>query len=254
MSAPPQRMLREIGAFLESAAARTTVVLVLEDLHWSDHATADLVSFLAERRDPARLLVIGTYRPAEASTQDHPIREVKRTLRSHRRCVELALDYLSAASVREYLARRFGDEVVDLATLIHARTDGNPLFVVAIVEELVRRGQLVDTGSGWAVGGERAREDVAVPEDLLEMFTAQFNHLGADERAVLEAASVAGVSSMPWTVARAIGRDADEVEGVAQRLVRSNLFLNVAPRAEDRGAALHYQFPHPLPPHPTPPH
>ena len=146
MSAPPERMLREIGAFLESWATRSTIVLVLEDLHWSDNATADLLSFLAQRRDPARLLILGTFRPVEAGTHDHPIREVKQTLRARRRCVDLALDYLSTAEVREYLRGRFGDEIPDLAPLIHQRTDGNPLFVVALVEELIRRGQLARDG------------------------------------------------------------------------------------------------------------
>jgi predicted ATPase len=133
MSAPPERMLREIGAFLESVAAQPTIVLLLEDLHWGDHATASLLAFLAERRDHARLLIIGTYRPVEATIQDHPIREITRTLRAHRRGIELALDYLSVSDVRRYLHGRFGDGVRDLGA--HSpRTDGNPLFVVAIVE------------------------------------------------------------------------------------------------------------------------
>ena len=166
MSAPPERMLREIGAFLESWATGSTIVLVLEDLHWSDNATADLLSFLAQRRDPARLLILGTFRPVEAATHDHPIREVKQTLRARRRCVDLALDYLSTAEVREYLRGRFGDEIPDLAPLIHQRTDGNPLFVVALVEELIRRGQLALTGGGWAMSVAAEDVQLAVPEDL----------------------------------------------------------------------------------------
>ena len=166
MSAPPERMLREIGAFLESWATGSTIVLVLEDLHWSDNATADLLSFLAQRRDAARLLILATFRPVEASTHDHPIREVKQTLRARRRCVDLALDYLSTAEVREYLRGRFGDEIPDLAPLIHQRTDGNPLFVVALVEELIRRGQLALTGAGWAMGVAAEDVQLAVPEDL----------------------------------------------------------------------------------------
>ncbi|HYB41020.1 MAG TPA: AAA family ATPase [Candidatus Methylomirabilis sp.] len=245
MAASPQRMLREIGAFLESMAARSTVILVLEDLHWSDHATTDLVSFLAERRDPAHLLMIGTYRPAEASTHEHPIREVRRTLRSHRRCVDLALDYLSAADVREYLQRRFGDRVQDVAPVIHRRTDGNPLFVVALVEELIRRGELTDAGGGWVADSAR-HADLAVPLDLLEMVTAQFQSLGADARAVLEAASVAGVSFAPWTVARALGRDPEDVEAVALYMVRSHMFLTGSGRAEDSGPARLYEFSHAL--------
>lgn len=246
MHAHPERMLREIGTFLESLAAHSMVVLVLEDLHWSDNATIDLLSFFAERRDPARLLIIGTYRPAEASTHEHPIRQVKQTLRSRRRCIDIALDYLSVENVREYLHMRFGDEVSDLAPLIHERTDGNPLFVVAIVEELIRRGQLTDTSGNWAVGIAADRVDLALPDDLLEMVTAQFQSLSAEERSVLEAASVAGVSFAPWTVARALGRDAEEVEAVSQRMVRARLFLNAAGRTEDSGSGKLYDFIHAL--------
>jgi DNA-binding winged helix-turn-helix (wHTH) protein/tetratricopeptide (TPR) repeat protein len=245
MNTAPQRMLREIGAFLESMAAQSTVVFVLEDLHWSDHATTDLLSFLAERRDPARLVLIGTYRPAEASARDHPIREVNRTLRSHRRCVDLRLDYLSAANVREYLRRRFGDQAQDLAQVVHERTDGNPLFVVAIVEELIRRGHLKATDRGWVVNVATDRVDLVVPNDLLDMFAAQFHRLTDDERAVLEVASVAGVSFAPWMVARALGRDVDDVEAVAQGLVKSHLFLNVSSHVED-GLARRYGFGHAL--------
>ena len=243
LSAPPQRMLREISAFLETVAARSTVVLVLEDLHWSDHATTDLVSFLAERPDRARLLIIGTYRPAEASTQDHPIRQVKQTLRAHRRCVELSLDYLSLASVREYLGRRFGEPAPDLAPLVHRRTDGNPLFVVAIVEELIRSGRLVQTDGIWAVDATAGTVDLAVPDDLVEMFTAQFQRLAAEEREILEAGSVVGMGFAARAVARALGRDVDGVEAVTERLVRSRLFLNAASLPD---AAAHYEFSHAL--------
>ena len=213
LSAPPERMLREIGAFLEAIAAKSTIVLVLEDLHWSDHTTTDFLGFLAERRDPARLLVVGTYRPAEASTQDHPIRELKRTLRSHHRCVDLALGYLSVADVGEYVRRRFGPQVQGLAPVIHRRTDGNPLFVVAILGELIRRAQLVTTDAGWAMDLTGDRLELAVPEDLLDMVTAQFHGLSADERSVLEAASVVGVTFTPAAVAHALGRAAEDGAG-----------------------------------------
>ena len=246
MTAPPQRMLREIGAFLESMAADSTVALVLEDLHWSDHATTDFLSFMAERRDPARLLIVGTYRPAEASTRDHPIREVRRTLRAHGRCVDLALDYLSIGSVREYLQRRFGDRAQDLAPLVHARTDGNPLFVVAIVEELIRRDQLTSTRDGWVVKVASDPANLAVPSDLVEMFTAQFQNLTAEERAVLEAASVAGPNFTPWTVARALGRDIEHVEATAQHMAWSHLFLRAASPEANSKLAANYDFAHAL--------
>src|SRR5262245_13731375 len=247
MTAPPERMLREIGAFLESAAGRSTIVLLLEDLHWSDNATADLLSFLAERRDPARLLVIGTFRPAEASTHEHPIREVRQTLRAHRRCVDLALDYLSTSEVAEYLRDRFGKAMEKLAALVHHRTDGNPLFVVALVEELIRREQLVRTDRGWVSSAPPDRLELAIPEGLLEMVSMQFQSLPADERLLLEAASVVGATFTPATVARTVGREAEGVDAVSQQMVRAHLFLSAsAGGTGDRTPALRYEFAHAL--------
>src|SRR5262249_58741867 len=100
---PPERMLREGARALEAIGTESTVVLVLEDLHWSDAATVDFLSYIAQRPDPARLLVIGTYRSAEASAHEHPIRDVARTLRVRRRSVDLALDFLSLADIQAYL-------------------------------------------------------------------------------------------------------------------------------------------------------
>ena len=124
--------------------------------------------------------MIGTYRPAEASVSEHPIREIKQTLLLHRRCSDLALDYLSAADVREYLRSRFGDEIQDLAPMIHDRSDGNPLFVVALTEELIRRGWLTESNGRWMMGAPGDRALLAVPIDLQETITLQFQGLDAE--------------------------------------------------------------------------
>jgi hypothetical protein len=62
-------MLRELAETLDALAIAQPLVLVLEDLHWSDHATLDLLVWLARRREPPRLLVVGTYRPVEVIVQ-----------------------------------------------------------------------------------------------------------------------------------------------------------------------------------------
>ncbi len=102
-----ERMLRELAEALEVITAERPLVLVLEDLHWSDVSTLDLLSMLAHRQERARLLIIGTYRPVEVLTRDHPLKGIKQELQLHGQCEELALDFLSEAAVAEYLAMRF---------------------------------------------------------------------------------------------------------------------------------------------------
>ena len=102
-----ERMLREFAEALEVLTAERPLVLVLEDLHWSDVSTLDLLSMLARRQETARFLIVGTYRPVEVLTRDHPLKGVKQELQLHGRCEELALDFLTEGDVAEYLAVRF---------------------------------------------------------------------------------------------------------------------------------------------------
>ena len=82
-------------------------MLVLEDLQWSDHATLDLLAWLARRREPARLLLMGTYRPVEVIMQGHPLQAVKQELALHGQCMELHLEGLSEDAVAAYVLARF---------------------------------------------------------------------------------------------------------------------------------------------------
>ncbi|HVN87638.1 MAG TPA: AAA family ATPase [Candidatus Binatia bacterium] len=245
---PPQNLLREIGTALELMAAQSLQVLVLEDLHWSDPATVDLLAFLAQRRDRARLLIIGTYRPSEASIVDHPIRELKQTLRLRRRCVDLALEDLTEPVVCDYLRIRFGDAVTPLAAAVHTRSDGNPLFMVAIVEELVRRELIVETDHGWSMNAAASQVDLVVPDDLREMIHLRFDSVNAGDRVVLEAASAVGGGFAAALLAPVVGGDEETVEACCQRLSRVQLFLNQAGRIEGPGGrdATRFEFRHEL--------
>ena len=72
-----ERMLRELAEAVEQLTAERPLVLWLEDLHWSDASTLDWLAFVARRRESARLLIIGTYRPVDVLVQGHPLRAVK---------------------------------------------------------------------------------------------------------------------------------------------------------------------------------
>jgi predicted ATPase len=103
----PTRMLRELAEALEVISAIRPLVLVLEDLHWSDHATLEWLAYVIRRRDPARLLILGTYRPVDVIVHAHPLRPLLAEMRQHPQYVELVLDYLSVAAVTAYVQQRF---------------------------------------------------------------------------------------------------------------------------------------------------
>src|SRR5262249_44118680 len=125
-----ERMLRELAQMVETLTAETPLVLVLEDLHWSDYATLDLMAWLASRPTPARLLLLGTYRPVEAIVAGHPLRPVLQDLQLHGHCVELPLSALDTPAVAAYLTVRLGGPAwpAALAPWLVQQTEGNPLF------------------------------------------------------------------------------------------------------------------------------
>src|SRR5262245_34286435 len=142
--ATPARMLRELTQALDMLTADAPLVLVLEDLQWSDRSTVDLLAALAQRREPAQLLVLGTYRPVDLVLHAHPLRELVQEQRGRGLVHELPLELLPAADVAAYLAGRLGGPVAPaLVAGVHACTDGHPLFLVNIVEHLVQQRLLV---------------------------------------------------------------------------------------------------------------
>jgi hypothetical protein len=73
----PARMLRELAEALEVLTVTRPLVLVLEDLHWSDRATIEWLAYVVRRRDRARLLILGTYRPVEVIVHAPALRSIK---------------------------------------------------------------------------------------------------------------------------------------------------------------------------------
>src|SRR5262249_24780271 len=163
-----ERMLRELAEAVETLTRERPLVLVLEDLHWSDYATIDWLALVARRRAAARLLVLGTYRPAEALAHAHPVWPLTQELQRHRQCLAPLLPYRSAAGVDAYLTQRFGMAQVPkaLAAVLHQRTDGNPFFLVTMVEELVRQGHVVPEAAGRALAEQLEAVAVVVPESV----------------------------------------------------------------------------------------
>ena len=230
LGAARERMLREMAEFVEALGAEIPLVLVLEDIHWSDPSTVDLLSLIAVRREPARLLVLATYRPVELILAHHPLRAVSQRLAASRRCGEVALDDLGVEAVAEYLERRFAGSRFppEVARLLRERTDGNPLFLVTLVDHLLTRGAIVEGNGHWEVGKGLRGELAAVPESLRLMIEQQLDRLGAEDRQLLEGASLAGIEFSAAIAAVGADRGTAEAEEGCERLAHAGPFLRHA--------------------------
>jgi DNA-binding winged helix-turn-helix (wHTH) protein len=218
------RMLREFAEAIEALAADTGLVLVIDDLQWGDAATVELLSYLAQRSERARLLVVASYRPAQVALHVHPVQAIKRDLQIRGQCVELPVEPLTETDVSQYLTHRLAGARLsaDLPSLIHRRTEGNALFMVSVVDHLVRCGVLVQQGDQWRLISEIG---AVVPETLQQFIAQQLEMLDADEVKLLEIASVAGMQFAAATVAACLKAEVNEVDERCAGLTSRDLFV-----------------------------
>lgn len=222
-----ERMLREMGEALAALTAEVPLVLILEDLHWSDYSTLDPISYIGAHCQRSHLMLIGTYRDAELTVSGHPLRAIKQELAAKQLCKELPLEYLTEAAVSDYLAVTFlGHRFPPgLAGLIHNRTDGNALFMVNAVNYLIEQGLIVQRGTSWELVVDIANVEVKVPDNIKQMIERHVDHLGLETQKTLEAASVAGVEFSTPALAAGLEEDPRVVEERCLELARQRQYI-----------------------------
>jgi len=209
-------MLRELAQALEVLSTTRTIVLWLEDLHWSDHSSLAVLAFLAGRRDPARLCVVGSFRPGDARTVESPLHRLALQLRQRGQARELALGALDEVAVKPYVGQHLGNGQRDLTealgAFIHRRTDGNALFTVTMMADLIARKELAQHDGEWTLKGSVAELERYLPDTLRHLVLEQYERLAESDRRLIEAASVAGFDFSLAALAAALAIDVTEAE------------------------------------------
>ena len=248
LGATRERMLREIGEALETITSEKPLLLVLEDLHWADASTIDFISAMARRRAPARLVLVGTYRPADVKSAEHPLEAVKQDLLVHRLCHEIVLQPLEEVDVAEYLGMALGGAAVPegLAGLIHRYTGGNPLFMRAVLEHMQDRGVITAENESWHIETPLEKIDLEAPESLWHMIELQIERLSEEEQQLLEIASVLRKYSLSVTLGAAVSHlEPDTVEDLLDGLARRHQVIRPAGFRNYRtGLSPCYEFVH----------
>ena len=249
LGATRERMLREICEALETIASEKPLFLVLEDLHWADPSTVDLISALARRRASGKLMLIGTYRPVDVALAGHPLKVLKQDLLLHHLCREIALEPLQEAEVAEYLAleARGFSVPAGLAELIYRHSEGNPMFMVAALDHMRDRGLIALEEGSWQIKVPPEKIDLAAPESLRQMIELQIERLSPDEQRVLEIVSVARIPTSV-TIAAAVSKlEPDTCEDLLEGLAwRHQVIRPAGFRAYKTGTSPCYEFVHAL--------
>ncbi|HEX4029328.1 MAG TPA: AAA family ATPase [Terracidiphilus sp.] len=251
--APGERMPGDLCAALEELAAAKPLILVLEDLHWADDATLNLLSALAMRRAPARLMVLATCR-SRGIAAGHALKALRQNLRVRKLCEEIALAPLTRASVNQLVSGELKqDELPEgLSAFVHRHSEGNPLFAIAILEHLIAQGCLgcsqQDGATVWELRTPLDQAGAGVPDELAQMVELEIERLTPLEQSMLEAGSLTAVAFSAWAVAAALEKDAAEIEELCDGVARRVHFVERAGEDElpDGHSSSFYVFAHGL--------
>jgi DNA-binding NarL/FixJ family response regulator len=212
---------------LAAVSASETAVVILDDLHWSDDATLDLLAYLAAPLSEMSIVVIGVYRSDELQ-RDHPLRRLRTELRRGGTLTEVELEPLDPRQTKALAERILGGPVAgSLARTIHDRTQGIPFFVEEVTHALAGSDRLREGRRGFELGGG---EDVPVPETIRDAVLMRASSLSSGGREAAEVAAVAGEGFALDQVAAL-----SSSEGLSE-LVEGNLVLE---DADGRGEFRH---------------
>ncbi len=245
-----ERMKRELGSLMQEASRVRPFVLFLDDLHWADVSTIDLVNYLAGRFDQMRVLVLATYRPADMALAQHPFLAIRDNLRTHSALNEIPLGFLDRRDVQRYIEITFPQHRLpaSLADLIHTKTDGSPLFMADVVRYLRDSGSLVQNDGTWVLTRSEADAFQELPASIRSMIARKIERLSDADRKLLVAASVQGNQFDSAVVSEALEMDPADVEERLDALEHVYVFVNRVKEYEfpDFTPSLQYQFVHAL--------
>jgi predicted ATPase len=254
-SGPPagptqEQLKRELLALLEELSRLRPLVLFLDDVHWADASTVDLLAYLGARCAGLRLLVLLTYRPTELLLGQHPFVPIQLELQRHGVCRELPLGFLGRDEVERYLALAFPGHVLpaEFVAAIHAKTEGSPLFLVDLLRYLRDREVIAQGPGGWGLAEAVPDFRRELPESVRSLIQKKLDRLGDGDRRLLSVASVQGYEFDSGVVARVLDFDAAEAEERLEALDRVHGLVRLRREHEfpDGTLVLRYQFVHVL--------
>ena len=245
-----ERMVREICEALEAITAQDPLVLCLEDLHWVDPSTLDFISALARRRGPARLLLLGTYRPADVIISRNPLKVLKQDLVIRNLSHEISLERLEESDVAEYLAVEFvgADFPAGFPNVIYHHCGGNALFMVTILQDMVKKELITQVEGIWKLTTRLEDVEPSVPETLDQLIETQFQQLSEVEQHILRSASVAGEHFSVWAITMVTELEPSSIEDICEGLAERLQFIRAAGIHEVANGKFssHYEFRHSL--------
>jgi predicted ATPase len=222
--------LARLGRLLLKLSQRQPIVLCLEDLHWADSASLQLLSFLASRNSSASMFILGTYRPGEQEGREElDLEKMLRELQLKKNFQVHPLEPMTDEGTRKIVASCFSPHgfTETLLQWLYRRSGGVPLFIVQFLEFLVERGVISRKDDLWV---NREIKEKQEPDSVRAVLRQRLQRLEAQERQILSYASVQGDRFEGRLVARTLGVPLTVVMRVLGELMRNTRLVRIEER------------------------
>ncbi len=213
-----QRMLREFVDFIEAVTQTTPLLLCIEDLHWCDTASLDLIMALAQRQSLHQFMLLGSFRSSELRQESSTLNHIYSQMMLHKRCETVELTALSQNEIKRFLEQHVPKalQADPYPELFYQYTEGNPLMLITAIEHLNQSLQLQSANiSGEdATTPELNRQSVeeSISGGLKQLLNLKIANLGKDDHQLLQAASVSNTQFATESIAAVLQRDVLDIE------------------------------------------
>jgi DNA-binding winged helix-turn-helix (wHTH) protein len=249
-SASQERRKREFVSLLESLTREQPLIFFIDDVHWADPSTIDLLSYAIPHSHSLPLLLLATYRPSEMLLTNHPFAEAKLELQTRRLCTELELDSLEREDIKDYIDSEFpGNEFpAGFVATVARRTEGSPLYLVDLLRDLCTTGLIWREGGCWRLARPLAEIESTLPDSVRGMIARKTGRLSENHRKLLEAASIQGLEFDSAVLAAVLDIDVSEIEDSLQFLEDRHRIIRFIDQRDfpDSILNLRYAFAHSL--------
>ena len=188
-------LLHLFQTLFSTIAKEIPLILFFDDLQWADINTINVLNYLVAGLGDAPLLIIGTFRDEELQMEDsesHPLVEILAKFARTRQVNRISLERLDEDACIDIIEECFPNApfVDNLAETVFKKSEGNPFFIMEILNLLYDEGRVGFVDGRWKIKGET--EDIEIPPSLRDIVAFRLERLADDERDVLEAASILG--------------------------------------------------------------
>ncbi len=215
------RLFWSVSGFVQALAEEQPLTLLLDDLHWADGSSLDLLQHLSRHTRGDRVLIVATHRDVEVGRQ-HPLEATLRELAREDLAERIAMGRLDKKGTAQLLVSTLGHEDAseEVATLLHERTEGNPFFLQQVLRVLVERGDVFQHDGDWT---RRKVAEIEVPESIRSVIGQRLSRLSEEPHTILHEASVLGQTFLFNDLSAMAGRKEQEIESALDAAVAAGL-------------------------------